>query len=315
MKQQQCLIALLVCLTAGAAYAEDSKKAHPSSGAKAFSSPKAAADALVEAAAANNVPALLEILGPEGKDLVSTGDPVEDKDSAAAFAAEAHEAMSLKSSNSARFLLLVGSQQWPLPIPVVNRKGKWYFDAHAGRDEILFRRIGANELDAIQLCLGYMEAQVEYAAEPRDDSGMNQYAQRLISTPGKHDGLFWRNADGTPGGPISEIVANAIAEGYSPEKPSAYHGYYFKILKGQGASAPLGRLDYVTGGVMIGGFAMIAVPAEYGVTGFKTFLVSNSGIVYEKDLGTDSAAALKSLELYNPDKTWRATSDEWGREK
>ena len=178
-------------------------------------------------------------------------------------------------------------------------------------EEILFRRIGSNELDAIQVCRGFVEAQKQYAAEIHDNSGVNQYAQKIVSTPGKRDGLYWRNADGTAGGPISEAVARAIEEGYSPGKTSGYHGYHFRVLKGQGPAARLGQLDYVVEGVMIGGFALVAFPAEYRVTGVKSFMVSYDGVVYEKDLGPDTVNLAQKIELYNPDKTWRRTSAEW----
>jgi hypothetical protein len=176
---------------------------------------------------------------------------------------------------------------------------------------VLYRRIGRNELDAIAICRGFVEAQKEYALEVHDDSGVHQYAQRIISTPGKQDGLYWQNADGTPGGPITEAIAKAIAEGYSVEKRSAFHGYYFQVLKGQGPAAPLGELDYVINGMMIGGFALIAAPAEYRVTGVQTFIVSHDGIVYQKDLGPDTLNIAKKIERYNPDKSWHITTDEW----
>jgi len=190
----------------------------------------------------------------------------------------------------------------------------WYFDSKRGHDEILFRRIGANELDAIQICRGFVDAQKEYASEVHDNSGVNQYAQKVISTPGKHDGLYWKNDDGTTGGPIGEPIARAIEEGYSPGKTSGYHGYYFKVLRGQGPAARLGQLDYVVEGVMIGGFALVAFPAEYRVTGAKSFMVSYDGIVYEKDLGPDTARIAQSMERYNPDKSWHRTDDEWPAE-
>jgi len=217
----------------------------------------------------------------------------------------------MDSRDETRAVLSVGPDDWPLPVPIVKRKGKWYFDSKQGRDEIIFRRIGANELDAIQICRGFVEAQHEYASQVHDDSRINQYAQRIISTPGKHDGLYWQNADGTPGGPISEAIARAIEEGYSPGKTSAYHGYYFKVLKGQGPAATLGQLDYVIEGVMVGGFALVAFPAEYRVTGVKTFMVGYDGDVYERDLGTDTLNVAKKMERYNPDKTWRLTDDQW----
>jgi Protein of unknown function (DUF2950) len=183
----------------------------------------------------------------------------------------------------------------------------------AGRQEILYRCIGENELDAIQACRGYVEAQKVYALTIHNDSGVNQYAQKIISTPGKQDGLYWKNADGTSGGPIGEEVAKAIEEGYNYNnvKQGGFHGYYFKILKGQGPAAPIGRINYVIEGVMIGGFALVAVPAEYKVTGVKTFIVSNDGIVYQKDLGPNSLEIAKKMELYNPDSTWQPTDDAW----
>ncbi len=209
---------------------------------------------------------------------------------------------------------MLGNDEWPFPVPMVKKNGKWLFNATAGRDEILRRRIGTNELDAIQICRDFIEAQDEYASERHDGAEINQYAQKIISTPGKQDGLYWTNADGKPGGPISEAVARALEEGYSVDKPSVYHGYYFKVLKGQGPAAPLGRIDYVIEGAMIGGFALVAFPAQYRVTGVKTFMVSNYGIVYQKDLGPASVNIVKSMELYNPDKTWHRTDDQWPRD-
>ncbi len=280
---------------------------------KEFATPDEAAKALIKASEDFDVPALLEILGPDGRDLVSSDDPVRDRNFSLAFAARAKEKQSvtLDPKNPNRAILSVGNEAWPLPVPIVRKGGKWRFDSKAGRDEVLLRRIGANELDAIQVCRGFVEAQLEYASTVHDNSGMHQYAQTLISSPGKQDGLYWTNADGTPGGPVSEAVARAIEEGYTLGKDSAYHGYYFHLLKGQGPAAPKGQLDYVVKGMMIGGFALIAVPAEYGVTGIKTFIVSYNGIVYEKDLGPDSLNVAKKIDRYNPDKTWRRTEDEW----
>ena len=284
-------------------------------GPKAFATPQQAAEELINAAANYNVPELMAIFGPDGEDFVSSADPVRDKNNAAAFAQEARAGHSVTTdpSNPNRATIIVGQEQWPLPVPLVKKNGKWYFDAKSGRQEILFRRIGANELDAIQVCRGFVEAQEEYASQVHDHSGINQYAQKIISSPGKQDGLYWRNADGSSAGPIGEAVAKALAEGYSLGKPG-FHGYYFKVLKGQGPAAPMGRLDYVIEGVMIGGFALVAVPAEYRVTGVKTFIVSYEGIVYQKDLGPDSLNIVKNMELYNPDAGWRRTNDEWPQE-
>jgi DUF2950 family protein len=302
------LLAILPCVLAVPLHAQ----APSPQAQKQFATPQQAAEALIQAAENYDVPALLEIFGPDGKDLVSSTDPVQDKNRAEAFAAKAHEknAVVLDPKNKFRATLSVGNDDWPLPVPIVKQKGKWYFDSKQGRDEILFRRIGANELDAIQICRGFVEAQKEYASEVHDDSGVHQYAQKIISSPGKRDGLVWRNENGTLGGPISEGIAQAIEEGYS-SKTQGYHGYYFKVLKGQGPAARLGQLDYVVEGVMIGGFGLVAVPAQYRVTGVKTFMVSYDGIVYEKDLGPDSLNIAKNMERYNPDKTWHRTDDQW----
>jgi hypothetical protein len=279
---------------------------------KTFDTPEQAAEALVKAAENYDVPALLEILGDAGKDLVATEDSVNDKNTAAAFAALAHEKHSIKldPGKPSRAILVVGNNDWPMPVPIVNRNGKWSFDSQAGRREILYRRIGANELDAIEVCRGYVDAQKEYALEKHAGSDVNQYAQKIISTPGKQDGLAWRNPDGTWGGPVGAGVAEAIEQGYS-DKAKPFHGYYFKILKGQGPAAPLGEMDFVVKGIMIGGFALAAAPAQYRVTGVKTFIVSHDGIVYEKDLGPDTLKAFQNMDRYNPDKTWHRTDDEW----
>ena len=284
----------------------------PATGAKAFATPQQAADALIAAAGTYDVTELMAIFGPDGKEFISGGDQVQDKNNAIAFAeeAKAKNSVASDSSNPARATIIVGEEQWPFPVPLVKRNGKWYFDTKAGGKEILYRRIGANELDAITVCRGYVEAQKQYALEIHDDSGVNQYAQKIFSTPGKQDGLYWKNADGSSGGPIGDTVAKALSEGYSIGK-GGYHGYYYKILKGQGPAAPMGKLDYVIEGIMIGGFALVAVPSEYRVTGVKTFIVNNDGIVYQKDLGPNSLEIVKNMELYNPDSTWQPTDDEW----
>jgi len=279
---------------------------------KEFDSAKQAADALIQVAANFDVAAAKEILGPDGEDLISSEDPVMDKNRAAAFAAKAKEKSSIEigKKDPNRAMLLVGNDAFPLPIPIVKRKGKWLFDTKVGREEILNRRVGANELNAIEICRGFVEAQHEYAQEKHDDSKVNQYAQHILSTPGKHDGLAWKNQDGTWGGPVGEEVAKALEEGYKAERGQPYHGYYFKVLKGQGAAAPMGKMDFVVGGAMIGGFALAAAPAEYRVTGVETFMVGPDGVVYEKDLGPDTLKIFQSMDRYDPDKTWKVTEDE-----
>jgi hypothetical protein len=278
-------------------------------GERAFSTPAEASDALIQAASTDDLTALLSILGPDGRDLVASKDPVQDRQRAENFAAKAREKWRVEKdpNNHARATLVVGADDWPLPIPIVLSDGKWYFDSKAGRDELLRRRIGANELDVISICRGYVAAQKQYASQIHDDSGVNQYAQRIVSQKGKHDGLAWRNADGTWGGPVGPSVARAIEEGYSEKMP--FHGYYFKVLEGQGPSARLGTLDYKVGDAMIGGFALVAWPTEYGVTGIQTFIVSYDGVVYQKDLGPQTQAVAASMLRYDPDTTWRPTDD------
>jgi hypothetical protein len=277
-----------------------------------FASPEKAAAALVQASETFDVPALKKILGPEGEDLVSSEDPVRDKNIAAQFAAKAHEhtSISVDPNNANRATLLVGNDNFPLAIPIVHKNGTWFFDTKAGKQEMLYRRIGANELDAIQICRGYVEAQHEYAMTKHDGTEVNQYAQRVISTPGTQDGLVWRNSDGSLGGPIAERIADALQQGYT-DKAKPYHGYFLKILKGQGPAAPLGQLNFVVEGAMIGGFALAAAPADYRVTGVKTFIVGYDGVVYQKDLGPDTLKIFKDMELYNPDKSWSPTEDSW----
>jgi len=301
--------------------APESKKeatAAAQSNQKQFNTPKEAADSLIQAAETFDVAALTEILGPDSKDILSSEDPVSDKNKALAFAAKAKEKIALgtDSKNPNRAILTVGKDDFPLPIPIVKDKGKWIFDMKAGRQEVLNRRIGANELDAIAICRGFVEAQNEYAQEKHDDSKVNQYAQRMISTPGKHDGLAWQNSDGTWGGPVGETIAKALEQGYTQKsQPQPFHGYYFKVLKGQGPAAPMGQMDFVVEGAMIGGFALAAAPAQYRVTGVKTFLVGPNGVVYEKNLGPDTLKVFETMDRYNPDKTWKPTDDAWPEEE
>lgn len=286
--------------------AATSAPASPAAGAKTFDTPQQAADAVIEAAGKFDVIALEAIFGSQGKDIVLSGEEPQDRQRAADFAEQAHEkkSISLDPKNAGRAVLVVGKEDWPFPVPIVKRGSKWSFDAKAGRQELLYRRIGSNELDAIQICRGYVEAQHEYALQPRTGYNVNQYAQRIISTPGKQDGLAWQNPDGTWGGPIGEKVAHAIEQGYTA-RAKPYHGYFFKILKGQGPAAPLGEMDFLIEGAMIGGFALVAAPAEYAETGVKTFIVSHDGVVYQKDLGPASLDQFIKMERFNPDRSWK----------
>lgn len=284
----------------------------PKTQQKQFNSPKEAAEDLVQAAQTFDVKALKEILGPDSTPILTSEDPVADKNRAMAFAAKAKEKtnVGMDSKNPNRAIVTVGNDDFPLPIPLIKSKGKWIFDTKVGRQEVLNRRIGANELDAIAICRGFVEAQQEYASEKHEDSKVNQYAQRIISSEGKHDGLAWKNADGSWGGPVGEGIARALEQGYS-KQGQPYHGYYFKVLKKQGPSGPLGEMDFVVDGAMIGGFALVAAPAQYRVNGVKTFMVGSNGVVYEKDLGADTIKAFQDMDRYNPDKTWQPTDDQW----
>jgi hypothetical protein len=287
-----------------------SSAATPQATGRTFDSPKAAADALLQAASSDDVAALDEIFGPAGKKIVTSADEVKDKNDRAKFTELAKQKLEIEvdKKNPHRATLTVGDDDWPFPVALVETKGKWQFATKEGLREVLYRRIGQDEIDAMEVCRGYVEAQVDYATEVRDDSGTRHYAERILSTPGKKDGLAWMGADGKPEGPIAEGVAKAIAEGYT-SRTEPYHGYFFKILMAQGPAAPHGALDYVIQGTMIGGFALVAWPAEHRATGVKTFLINHDGILYEKDLGPDTAKIASEMKAYNPDKTWKRVAD------
>lgn len=273
---------------------------------KSFDNPKQAADALVQAVASDDTATMLEILGPDGKKIVSSADEVKDKNDRENFTALAKEKTEVVTDKTDVHLakLVIGPDAWPFPVPIRQTGAKWHFSTKEGLREILMRRIGQDELDAIQVCHGYVEAQQEYASQARDVTGSHMYAQRILSTAGKRDGLAWYDADGKPAGPIGENVAKAIEEGYT-RRDKPYHGYFFMILKAQGPAARHGQLDYVIQGKMIGGFALVAWPAEYRATGVKTFIVNHEGVVYEKDLGPDTTKLASGMTAYNPDKTWK----------
>lgn len=283
-------------------------------GTESFATPQQAADALIDAAGKFDVAALVEIFGPRGEEIVLTGEFPQDRQRALDFAAQAREkkSVALDPKSKSRAFLLVGNGDWPFPVPIIKRGSRWQFDAAAGLQELEYRRIGRNELDAIEFCRGYVDAQYEYAFEPRDGYDVNQYAQHIISASGKHDGLAWQNPDGTWGGPVGEGAARAIEQGYEFEqgKATPYHGYFYKVLTGQGPDAPLGQMDYVLKGLMIGGFALVAAPAEYGETGVNTFIVSQDGVVYQKDLGPETLKAFQKIERFNPDDSWSPVPDD-----
>jgi Protein of unknown function (DUF2950) len=305
-------LTLIVCAIVSCTFLVTSQGAPTESKQERFDTPQQAAEALIQVAANFDLAAAKEILGPDSADIVSSEDPVADKNEAQAFAAKAKQKLSIDvdERDPNRAIIVVGNDGLPLPIPLLKENGKWVFDTRLGRQEIINRRIGANELNAIVICRGFVEAQREYAAEKHDTSKVNQYAQNIISTPGKHDGLAWQNDDGTWGGPVGPEVAKALQEGYSAKPGTAYHGYYFKVLTRQGPAAPMGQMDFVIGGAMIGGFALAAAPAEYRVTGVKTVIVGPDGRVYEKDLGKDTLKIFQALDRYNPDETWHETTDD-----
>jgi hypothetical protein len=314
-----CIVWAAACLSASALYAAEQSvaKATPrattasSVEARAFDSPQQAADALVAAAEKFDVVQLTQIFGPDGNDIILSGEFAQDRKHAAEFASQARlkKSISVNPKSANRAFVLVGNGEWPFPVPLVKRGGKWFFDSNAGRQELVYRRIGANELDAIEICRGYVEAQHEYAIQQRGIYDVNQYAQRIISTSGKQDGLAWQNPDGTWGGPVGENIARAIEHGYTSSS-DPYHGYFFKILKGQGPAAPLGAMDFVVKGVMIGGFALVAAPAVYNVTGVRTFIVSHDGVVYEKDFGPKTLEEFNKMDRFNPDETWTPVPEE-----
>ena len=296
------LLFTLVCASSAGAQAASTARR------KAFATPQDAANSLVEAAEKYDEAALTEILGPDSSDIIHTGEPARDSEKSKEFAAQARAKMSVEVNKAkTRATMVVGDEDWPFPVPIVKAGKSWFFDTRTGRREILLRRIGRNELDVIQICRGYVEAQHEYALKKREGYNVNQYAQRIISTAGQQDGLAWRNLDGTWDGPIGEKVAAAIAQGYN-SRSEPFHGYFFKVLKGQGPAAPLGQLDYVIKGVMIGGFALVASPAQYRNTGVKSFIVSQDGVVYEKDLGPQTLEFFKGMDRFNPDRSWSPVS-------
>ena len=300
------LLAALCCLLPAQVPSAQQTAAKPPStvSVKTFATPEQAVEALVSAAEKLDPEVIEQIFGPQGKDILVTAEPPRDRDIARTFAELAREknSVSIDPRNRNHAVILVGAEDWPFAVPLVRRNGAWSFDTAAGIQELTHRRVGSNELDTIDVCRGFVEAQEEYALQKHDGSAVNQYAQRIISTPGKQDGLAWQTADGRWEGPIGENIASAIDKGYAAGQP--FHGYYFKVLKGQGPAAPLGEMDYIVNGAMIGGFALVAAPAEYAVTGVKTFMVSNDGVVYEKDFGDKTLDQFKTMERFNPDVSW-----------
>ena len=273
---------------------------------KVFPSPDKAVEALVAALRAGDTAALLGVLGQDARSLLSSGDPVADRRSRETFVKAYDQAHRLVERGPA-MTVRVGDDDWPLPIPLVHERSGWRFDTRQGREEILARRIGRNETNAVQTCLAYVDAQREYYAVDRDGDGVLEYAQKFASTQGKHDGLYWHAAAGDSISPLGPLIQRAHAEGYRREKgggPTPYHGYLYRILTAQGPHAPDGAYDYLIRGHMIAGFALVAFPAQYGSSGVMTFIVNQDGIVYEKDLGADTSKRATAMKTFNPDPTW-----------
>ncbi|MGZ3569368.1 MAG: DUF2950 domain-containing protein [Thermodesulfobacteriota bacterium] len=283
---------------------------------KSFQSPEEAGKALFEALRAGDTKELLVIFGPAGKEMISSGDEVADKAARDRFV-KAYEATNkLEKETDKKVTLVIGNHDWPFPVPIVKKGETWVFDTMAGKEELLNRRIGRNELNTIQTCLAIVDAQREYAMKDRDSDKLLEYAQKFRSTKGKKDGLYWEAKEGEEQSPLGNLAAQAVKEGYIERKPGQgpqpYHGYYFKILKAQGKNAPGGAYDYVVRGNMIGGFALVAYPAEYGASGIMTFIVNHDGVVYEKNLGKETGKIASAITKYDPDKTWKKVE---GQEK
>ncbi len=291
---------LVAVLLSGAAVPD----AFTADGQKSFGSPEEAAKALVTAVTAGDLKAMRDILGPGSEGLVQSGDAVADRAGRERFVRAYGEANRIGKQGDAKAVLLVGKDEWPLPIPIVKVGSGWRFDTKAGREEILNRRIGRNELSAVQAVLAYVDAQREYDLRNPQGDKLLHYAQKFTSATGKRDGLYFQTKAGEKPSPLGPLFASAKAEGYT-KGDDAFHGYHYRIIRGQGASAPGGAYDYVAQGQMIGGFALVAWPASYGNSGVMTFIVNHDGIVYEKDLGPDTATVVKKITRFNPDKTWK----------
>ncbi len=277
-----------------------------------FTSPDEAVRVLVKALNSKDVSALEAIFGPDSRDLITSGDPIADQSSRAKFLKLYGEKNELKQTAD-KVILIIGNDDWPFPIPIVKKDASWFFDCVEGRDEILARRIGRNELDAIQVCMTYVDAQQEYAHKDRNADGLFQYAEKFRSDKGMKNGLYWDVKESEEYSPMGLLIASALEEGYygnqTDDTPVPYHGYYYRILKGQGENASGGANDYMVKGEMIGGFALLAFPARYESSGIMTFIVNHLGVLYEKDLGMDTEKEAQNIKLFNPDSSWKKTEE------
>ncbi len=297
------LFAFLLVLSVSAAQSQEA-------GQKTFASPEEAGKALQQAVQSNGTADDLAVLGASAASLVSSGDAVQDNNNRETFLKRFQQMNRWAQESNGDETLYIGAENWPFPIQLKkNASGQWYFETKDGVQEILFRRIGKNELEAIEVCENLADAQEEYFQQLHDGSTVHQYAQKIISDEGKQNGLFWKVAEGQPESPIGPLVAHATAQGYAAQggKPEPFHGYYFHTLKAQGAHAPGGAKNYVVNGNMTGGFAFVAYPAEYRNSGVMTFLIDKNGVVFQKDLGPNTTDTAKAMTTYNPDKTWTTT--------
>ena len=276
---------------------------------KTYASPQEATDALIEGLKSGKTGKLLRVLGTDAKPLVESGDPVQDQNGRVWFVELYTEAHTLEAREDGSQVLGIGPDNWPFPFPLVQENGKWRFDSAAGAEEVIDRRVGRNELSTIQACLAYVDAQREYYTRNADNDPLLQYAQAWASSPGKHDGLYWETSGDEEPSPLGPAFARARSQGYLKDNnkngPEPFHGYYYVMLKAQGANAAGGAYDYVVRDKMIGGFALLAYPAQYGTSGVMTFMVNHDGVVFSKDLGPDTAKLASEIKVFDPDSSWK----------
>lgn len=276
-------------------------------GPRGFGSPNEAAESLVAAARTDNLPELISIMGSGSEEILDSGDAVGDRIRRQKFVAQYDKKHGLEYPEPTVATLVIGESAWPFPVPIVFENGKWMFDIESGREEIINRRVGENELSTIQVCKAIADGQREYALRDPEKTGKRVYARKFFSDPDKKNGLFWRTAEGEQPSPMGEFAASAAAEGYRKKEDgrTPYHGYYYRLLEGQGPDAPDGAVDYVVDGNMVLGFAVVAYPAEYGDSGVMTFIMAADGVVYQKDLGEETEKLATEMKLFNPDSSWK----------
>jgi hypothetical protein len=276
---------------------------------QAFATPEEAAGALANALRSNDLKQIHSVLGPGSGKVIHSGDPIQDAAGRKRFLEAYETSVKIEHSGDAKVTLLIGSEEFPFPFPLLKTATGWQFDAKAGAEEVLNRRIGRNERSAIQVCLAYVDAQREYATKDRYKDGLLEYAHKLISTPGEHDGLYWETQEGEAASPLGPLSTRAKEQGYSNLGIGPYHGYYYKILTEQGADNPGGAYSYIVRGKMIGGFALVAYPARWGASGVMTFICNHQGVVYEKNLGKSTGLIAEQMTRYNPDASWKKADE------